>query len=173
MPDPVNGRLHEPTLRELTSELDGLRGLLLAKLDSLRELIDERDRLYKERDESQHTAVAAALTAVKEQTTAAFAASKEAIQEAKKSQDAYNITHNDLVRKMDDQNKATMPRAETEARFRSLDEKVDEVKLALASGSGVIQGTRGLKDEARANMAILIALSTLVVSIIVTLLLRR
>ena len=40
----TNGyRTHEPSLRELTADLDGLRDLLLAKIEANREILDERD----------------------------------------------------------------------------------------------------------------------------------
>ena len=51
-----------------------------------KEIIDERDRLYKERDDSRRTAVDAALTAVKEQTKASFDASEKAIVKAEEAQ---------------------------------------------------------------------------------------
>lgn len=103
---------------------------------SLREINDERDRLYKERDDSRRTAVDAALTAVKEQTKASFEASEKAIVKAEDAQKSYNQSHNDLARKMDDQGKGTMPRSETESRFRSLEEKINEVKSAISTGGG-------------------------------------
>jgi len=46
---PDNGRTHEPNLREITKELDGLRGLM-----------NERDRWYTERDKWAKDAVAVA-----------------------------------------------------------------------------------------------------------------
>jgi hypothetical protein len=131
-----NGRTHEPSLREITVELDGLRALLLSKLDSMRELL-------KERDEARRTAVDAALTAVKEQTKASFEASEKAIIKAEEAQKSYNVAHNDLARKMDEQNKATMPRLETESRFISMEEKFASLKSAMdkrdGSGAGMNQ----------------------------------
>lgn len=114
---------------------------------SLREINDERDRLYKERDESRRTAVDAALTAVKEQTKASFDASEKAIVKAEEAQKSYNQSHNDLARKMDDQNKATMPRSETESRFRSLEEKVNDTRgrgAGLNQMWGYVVGVLGL-----------------------------
>lgn len=150
-----NGRTHEPSLRELTAELDGLRELLLSKLD-------ERDRLYKERDDSRRTAVDAALSAAKEQTKQSFEASEKAIVKAEEAQKSYNQSHNDLARKMDDQNKATMPRTETEERFRTIEEKVNEVRNVVSAGTGVITGARTVKDDARANIAIVLSFLGLV-----------
>lgn len=141
--DGNGSRTHEPSLRELTAEMDGLRELFHAKFDSLKEILDERDRLYKERDESRKTAVDAALTAVKEQTKDSFVASEKAIVKAEEAQKAYNSSHNDLARKMDDQNKATMPRPEAQQRFSALEEKIVIVSTAVAAATA---GSKSMKD---------------------------
>lgn len=104
--------------------VDTLHAHLLAMIDSNKSLMDERDRLYKERDESRRTAVDAALTAVKEQTKASFEASEKAIVKAEDAQKSYNQSHNDLSRKLDEQNKATMPRTECEKSFSAVEEKL-------------------------------------------------
>jgi len=148
----VGPRTHEPSLREITAELDGFRELVLSKLDA-------SDRLYKERDDSRRTAVEAALKAAEVLTNAAFAASEKAIVKAEEAQRAYNTSHNDLAKKMEDQNKATMPRSETEARFHSLEEKVNDLRTANAAVGGHAQGGQAVKDEGRANMAMLIAVA--------------
>lgn len=169
-----NNRTHEPSLRELTAELDGLREWIEARLDGIRELLNERDRLYRERDDSRRTAVDAALTAVKEQTKASFEASEKAIVKAEEAQRAYNLSHNDLSKKLDEQNKATMPRTEAESRFHTLQEKIDEVRNtvaevrnALASGGGVIVGGKAMKDESRSNIALVVAVGSLLLAIAV------
>jgi len=119
----------DPSLREVMVAIDGLR-----------ELIDERDRRYEERDASRRTAVEAALAAAKEQTRASFDASEKAIVKAESAQTSYNIAHNDLAKKMDDQNKATMPRTETEQRFRSIEEKISDLREAQVSMTGKSMG---------------------------------
>ena len=177
MKSDTNGsRTHEPSLREVTAELDGLRTLLLAKLEALNEKLDERDKLYTERDTSRRTAVEAALVAVKEQTASAFAASKEGIVEAKKGQDAYNATHNDLLRKMDDQNKSTMSRSEIDARFHAVEEKINTLKdsvatvgsavaAQIAAVTGAQAGGKSVKDESRSNVAILVSVVAVLITV--------
>lgn len=152
------GRLHDPTLNELTAELDGLRELLLAKFEAAKEILDERDRLYKERDDARRTAVDAALAAVKEQTKASFDASEKAIVKAEEAQKAYNTSHNDLARKMDDQGKATMPRAETETRFNAIEEKIGQLRQSLSDAGGERRGSVAVKEESRANISLVIAI---------------
>lgn len=88
----------------------------------LRELMDERDRRYMERAESDRLAV-----------RSAFAASEKAIQKAEDAQTTYNQTHNELSRKLDDQNKATVPRTEIDARFKTIEDNTrSNVAIALA-----------------------------------------
>lgn len=155
--EPCASRTHEPSLRELTAELDGLRKLVAAEVKAADTLAKERDKWYTERDKDRQASVDKALTAAKEQTASSFAASKEAILKAEEAQRAYNTAHNDLARKMDEQNKATIPRQESEARFRTIEEKVNEVRTAIAAGGGALVGGRAVKDESRANVAIFLS----------------
>lgn len=135
------------------------------RLIALRQLVDERDRLYKERDESRRTAVDAALAAVKEQTKSSFEASEKAIVKAEEAQKAYNASHNDLARKMDEQNKATIPRPEAQTRFDALEEKIASIKNTLAASSGVSVGGKALKDESRSNLAIAVSVIVLLITL--------
>lgn len=145
MPE-TNGRTHEPTLRELTAEMDGLRELIMAKFDGIKETLNERDRLYKERAE----------------------ASEKAIVKAEDAQKAYNQNHNDLARKMDEQNKATIPRIEAAARFEQYAKEITELKTAQATGGGATLGGKALKEESRANIAIVIAVISVIGSLVTT-----
>lgn len=171
LPNPMeqdggNGaRTHEPNLRELTAELDGVRALFMEMFKSLHSLIDERDRLYKERDDSRRVSVDAALIAAKEQTAASFVASEKAIVKAEEAQRAYNVQHNDLARKMDEQNKATIPRIEAERRMQDLEKSINDVRNTLSAGGGVSEGGRRLKDESRANIALGLSLLAALISL--------
>lgn len=145
-------------LHTLKAECGASGKLTDHRLLALRELVDERDRLYKERDEARRTAVDAALAAAKEKTKDAFDASEKAIVKAEEAQKAYNQSHNDLARKMDDQNKATMPRAETEQRFKGLEEKLAILTGSFTAGSGAQMGVQQQKDDARASVSMLISI---------------
>ena len=123
MEESSNLRTHEPNMRELTADLDGLREVMKAELRALNDLAVERDRRYSERDSSRQEEVKNALVAAKEQTSASFVASKEAITEAKKSQDSYNSTHNDLVRKMEKQSAETITRDAAMGLFKSAEDR--------------------------------------------------
>lgn len=123
-----NGRTHEPSLRELTTDLDGVKSLLLEKVSGLREIIDERDRLYKERSDSQKTALEAALAAANSKNEATGMASKEAIIKAENAQTAYNVSHNDLLKKQD----AMMPRTEVDRIVAGWQEKFEDMRGEIA-----------------------------------------
>lgn len=108
----------QPTIRELAVEVD-----------SLRRIMDERDRLYAERDTSRRTAVDAALTAAKEQTASSFAASKEAIIKAEQAQHDYNMRSNEFRGQLDDQAKRLISRAEVDALIKNFDEKLVRLEM--------------------------------------------
>lgn len=133
-------------------------------------LLIEQEKQNSERFAAADKAVSAALAAQEKATAAAFAASKEAILKAEEAQRAYNTSHNDLARKMDEQNKGTMPRTETEARFRGLEEKISDLRTALGIGGATAIGASKVKDESRANIAVVVSILGLLVTVAVLLL---
>jgi len=72
---------------------------------------------------------------------------------AEDAQKAYNVIHNDLARKMDEQNKATIPRTEAEQRTRQVEERINEIRNIQLLGGGANERSKRLKDESRANIA--------------------
>lgn len=84
-----------------------------------------------------------ALNGVNERTDRAFLNSEKAIQKEEEKQQAYNKSHNDLSLQMLEQNKATMPRVETEARFKAMEDKIglvrDQVSGVVSTGKGMSQ----------------------------------
>ena len=104
--DHENGRTHEPNLRELTVETDGLRDLLIEKIERLREVMTN------------------SLSAQEKLTTQAFAASKEAITKAETAQTQYNTGHNDLLKKQD----SMISRTEFDVVKNGWNEKFDAMK---------------------------------------------
>ncbi len=109
MPDNHSSRTHEPNLRELTAQLDGLR-----------ELMDERDKRYQERSEAQLKAM---------QT--AFAASEKAVDKAEAAQANYNVRSNEFRAQLDDQAKRLMPRAESEKEHETTREMIERLRVEL------------------------------------------
>jgi hypothetical protein len=129
MAEPRDNRTHEPSLRELTAELDGLRETGKVKYESVKEILEERHRLYTER-----------LDSVKDNIKAAFNNSEKAFVKAEQNQKDYNIVHNDLSRQLDIQNKATMPRVEVESRFRMIEDRISEIREERGKDTGKSAG---------------------------------
>jgi hypothetical protein len=100
----VNGRTHEPNLREVTHQLDDLKELLEVKVGAVVLLLNERHERYKERDEARAREVAVA-----------FTAAEKAVAIADKAQTLYNSTHNNAL-----------PRSESDARWASLNQRLEE-----------------------------------------------
>jgi hypothetical protein len=101
---------------------------LKGKIKALRDVVDERDRLYKERDESRKTAVDAALQAAKEKTSDAFIASEKAIVKAEDAQREYNARSNEFRGQLDDQAKTLLPRNEADARFKAIEASIEAIR---------------------------------------------
>ena len=115
----------------------------------LERIIEERDRLYDARFRAAEIAVVSAFDAQKEAVAAAFLASKEAIGKAENAQTAYNVAHNDLSRKMDEQNKATIPRPETTALFRAVEDKIIAMQ---GSYDGKLESLRASFEKSNENL---------------------
>lgn len=141
MSDVPNGnRTHEPSVRELTAEFDGFK-----------EVMDERDRLYKERHDANKEAVKTALDGQREKVEAAFDAAEKSANKTEKAQESYNVSHNDLLKKQD----AMIPRHEFDATKTAWQEKFDGIKEELAAlkiwrGEGIggaVQRTEGRQQS--------------------------
>jgi hypothetical protein len=143
MTEPNNdtNRTHEPSLRELTADLDGHRKWTEARLDGLISLINERDRRYEEAKVSNKQAVDAAFDAAKEAVGAALTSAKEAVAEAKRGQDEYNKLHNDLQRKQELLIKETLSRTEADQRFGQVLDKINDLRESRSGGMGRAAGS--------------------------------
>jgi len=141
---PETGRTHEPALREVVADLDGLRLLHEEKIanairrmedveERLGEKMDERDKRYTERDESRTTAVNAALIAAKELNAASQASSKEAIIKAESAQQSYNERSNEFRGQLDDQAKRLISRLEVEQVVKNFEEKINRLDTDMRS----------------------------------------
>jgi hypothetical protein len=134
------GRL-TPCEVKLSNDLHALK----AAFDAFKELMAERHERYGERAEAAQTAV-----------DAAFASSKEAILKAEEAQRAYNTSHNDLLRKQE----MMIPRPEFVGIVERINERIDEVKSAIAS-LDVSRGKGTGRDEgleiAKANQRVILS----------------
>lgn len=112
---------------DIIQRLQDVKELMAAKWSSVKTVMDERHALYQERAQSQKVAVDDALKAQKELTTQAFSASEKAIVKAEDAQKAYNLSHNDLLKKMD----LLVPKAEAQLKWETTDKEVQENRREL------------------------------------------
>lgn len=117
----------------------------------LKELIVEHDKLYDARFKAAEIAVNAALAAQEKAVAAAFLASEKAIVKAEDAQKAYNVAHNDLSRKMDEQSKGTMPRPEIVGLFKSLDDKISASQKSFQDKIDIMAKEIGDLRESRSE----------------------
>ncbi len=139
-----NNRTHEPALREVVAELDGLR-----------DLMDEREKRY---DQAIHD--------LRVWTDERFTSSDKAIGKAEAAQAQYNSAHNDLTRKMDAQYKEMLPRPEAESRFRALEEKLGELRESRHTIEGRSSGVNATSDIVGRVTVILISIAAVVIAAI-------
>jgi hypothetical protein len=128
MREPNGGRTHEPSLRELTTDLDYLRELFTEKVDGLARLVDERDRHLAQRLHDRDNLFNGALKAVEEKTALALASSERAVTKSEIANDKRFDTVNEFRSSLSDQAATMLTRAEANAKFGSYEEKFDEIK---------------------------------------------
>jgi hypothetical protein len=122
-----------------------------SEIKRVEDVMDERHDLYKERSD-----------AAKEQVGIAFTASEKAATKTEQAQDLYNKGHNDLLRKMDDQHKDTLPREEANAKFESMareiqslrESRVETSSLAVQSAKDTEEAQRRKTNADRTTLAI-------------------
>ncbi len=123
-----NGRTHEPSLRELTGDLDALRGLFGEAVKRLEDVGAERDRRYEDRFKASESAVAAAFAAYKEQVKTAFDSAEKAITKAETAQTVYNQGHNDVQKQRMEAEQNFARRPDVDKGFLRADERIDDLK---------------------------------------------
>jgi chromosome segregation ATPase len=117
-----NNRTHEPSLRELTAELDGLREVVRSQKEHVLAIIDERDRRYEDR-----------FKAMDEKTGLALTSSEKAFTKAETATEKRFDAVNEFRGSLKDQADRMMPRAEADGRFGGVEDKIDEIKKEVNS----------------------------------------
>ncbi len=130
-----NGRTHEPSLRELTADLDGVKQLLIEKINSVITVADERDRRYEDR-----------FKATDEKTSLALAGSEKAVTKAEAATEKRFDAVNEFRGTLSDQAASLLPRAEANANFRAYDEKIEEMKKQISALRETQTKSMGEKD---------------------------
>ena len=101
---------------------------LAERVDALRDLVDERDRRYHERDEDIKRNLAVALTTA-----------KEATDKAERRQGEYNATHNDLLHRLDFQAAMFIKREDYDREHKGLQELISSRLESLVSRLDVLE----------------------------------
>jgi hypothetical protein len=135
-----NGRTHEPSLREVVAQLDGLKELMQAEFEAVKLLANERDRLYKERAENSEKSVTIALQAQKIMTEAAFASADKAVTKADAAAEKRFDAVNEFREQLSDQAAAFLPRAEFAVQHKSMEDKILSLQQAQSSVEGKEKG---------------------------------
>lgn len=107
-------------------------------------LLIEKDKRYEQKFNDTKIAVDAALIAADKTVAAALAGQKEAVTKAEVAAEKRFESVNEFRNTLSDQQRNLMPRSEAEIQFKSLNEKVDNLKLQniseLGQGMGVKEG---------------------------------
>lgn len=128
-----NNRTHEPSLRELTAELDGVKELLIEKVEGLEKLLRESDRRYE-----------ANFEAMDEKTSLALASSKEAVNKAETATERRFESVNEFRKTLSEQANTFLPRLEYQSVHNGLVDKVDVMRESLGKE---IQSLRESRSE--------------------------
>ena len=113
-----NGRTHEPSLREVVSDLDGFK-----------DVMNERDRRYEDR-----------FKAIDEKTEISLRSSREAISKSDAATEKRFDSVNEFRAQLKDQAATLLPRAEAHAKFGSLDKEIEELRKNFNVGQGKSMG---------------------------------
>jgi hypothetical protein len=89
----VNGRTHEPTIREIVAEFDGFKSLVMREFESRDKIEAEREKRYAQGEAANKEAVRAAFAAVEK--VSAFNA--ESLAEYKKGANEWRDTVKDIL----------------------------------------------------------------------------
>jgi hypothetical protein len=158
-------RTHEPSLRELTAELDGLGKLLLAKIDAQRDALEAADKRYEQRFAAQESAVGSALVGQEKAVNAALVAADRAVLKAEGAAEKRFDAVNEFRAQLADQATTFLPRAEALVKFEALAEKLESVRLANMASVGRREGQQSTKEEGRAIAAAIIAVLAALVAL--------
>lgn len=160
---------YEPRQIVQKADLGAAEATIYAELHALRQHVEDLDRLYTERDRMYSERDASAKLAVKD----ALAANDKAITKAEMAQSEYNARSNEFRGQLDDQAKTLMPRNEFASVIANINSKIDrnseDIRFLREGGGAVIKdgATKGVKDETRANIAILVSIIGVAMSFVV------
>ena len=106
------------------------------RLAGLREIVDERDRLYSERHQNSQIALQTALNSAEKAVNAALAAAKEASFEQKEALKEYKTASNEWRQTVTDLSGRLSELGEIKAEVRAMQEKVNELRRVESRQQG-------------------------------------
>jgi hypothetical protein len=104
--------------------------VLAAKLEALRELVDERDHRYEDR-----------FRATDEKTSLALTSSEKAVSKAEIATEKRFDSVNEFRGQLKDQTATLLPRVEADAKFKNLEDKIE------ANKAGSVVASRWTMDK--------------------------
>jgi multidrug resistance efflux pump len=113
-----------------------LKELLLSKLESVLDLIREKDTLYTDRDTARQKAVEAALKAAQTGVDAAFAASEKAIGKSDQNAEKWRAAANEWRAAMQDREVKFASRTEVDNELKNLRVEMQSLKESRAETTG-------------------------------------
>lgn len=143
--------------------------VLRVEIRALRSEMEQRDRLYTERDLASKAAVAAALAAAEKQTLAAFLSGEKAVAVAQANAEKWRDAANEWRGTMNDKDEKFALKTE----IVSLVKQIDELKNTSATMTGAAGGVADARNGARANLGALIGLAGFVLAVVLVLLKNR
>lgn len=133
------------------------------RLAGLREIVDERDRLYSERHQTSQIALQTALASAEKAVNAALAAAKEASFEQKEALKEYKTASNEWRATVTDLSGRLSELGEIKAEMRAVHEKVNE----LRRGESKMVGGNEALAVAKRNTLIIVGLALTVAIFII------
>lgn len=119
------------SLKEVEWRLNDLKELMAEKFDAMQKVIDERDRLYKERSEQNTKFSDLGIQTITHQMQDAFIASSRAVDKAELAQKEYNVRSNEFRAALDDAQKDMLSRPEAKAEFDRTGERFDQIQKEI------------------------------------------
>jgi hypothetical protein len=139
-----NGRSHEPDLRQVVAEMDGLRGVM-----------EERDRRYQ-----------AILDAMDDKTALALTSAKEAVIKAEIATEKRFDSVNEFRQTLNDYQTRLVTKPEYDTHNRALDGRLDDVKTELLKIRDIQTEMRGKGAGVSATWVVVLIIVPIISSIV-------
>jgi hypothetical protein len=146
--------------------IDTLRKSLTQRIEAQDRLVHMQIEAVYDKIRSQEHNMSAQLEFVRSNTEAAFGASEKAILKAESAAERRFESVNEFRAALSDQTARLMPRNEVENMFKSVNEKIDEMRKQLDLGAGRRVGGAALWGYIVGGVGLLVSIAVLVRSAI-------